>query len=44
MRQPLPLLIRPIPTSYDEGDFIIGRVDLRKFDHWRLKPICADAA
>ena len=40
----LPLMIRPITESYSERDFLIGGLDVRRFENWRLKPICSDAA
>lgn len=40
----LPLLIRPIAESYSEQDFVIDGLDARRFENWRLKPICSDAA
>jgi len=42
-RQPLPLLIRPVKKSFTEDNFFIEKVDVRKIDNWRLKPICSDA-
>jgi len=40
----LPLLIRPITESYSDRDFLIGGLDVRRRENWRLKPICSDAA
>ncbi len=40
----LPLLIRPVAKAYTEEAFAIKGVDARKFDNWRLKPICSDGA
>lgn len=39
-----PILIRPIPTAFDESVFHIGALDMRHIADWRLKPICSDAA
>ena len=39
-----PVLIRPVPATFDEDAFRIGALDLRRFEDWRLKPVCSDAA
>jgi len=39
-----PVLIRPIPTQFDDSAFRIGTLDLRRIGDWRLKPICEDGA
>lgn len=38
------VLFRPVASRFDDGDFRVGPLDLRKPEHWRLKPICADGA
>jgi hypothetical protein len=40
----LPVLIRPIAKSFGEESFRIGALDMRRLEHWRLKPICSDGA
>jgi hypothetical protein len=37
-----PVLIRPIAKSYDDEAFMIGSLDMRRIEAWRLKPICSD--
>lgn len=39
-----PILIRPIPSVFDDGAFRIGSLDMRRPGDWRLKPICSDGA
>lgn len=39
-----PVLIRPVPARFDESAFRVGALDLRRFEDWRLKPVCSDAA
>ena len=38
------VLFRPVAKSYGDEAFRIGALDLRKPEHWRLKPICSDGA
>jgi hypothetical protein len=38
------VLLRPVAESYGDEAFRIGAVDLRRPEHWRLKPICSDGA
>jgi GNAT superfamily N-acetyltransferase len=38
------ILIRPVADSYGEAAFRVGALDLRRPEHWRLKPICSDGA
>jgi hypothetical protein len=38
------VLFRPVAESLTEDSFRIGALDLRKPEHWRLKPICSDGA
>lgn len=39
-----PVLIRPVPATFDESDFRVGALDLRRIEDWRLKPVCSDGA
>jgi hypothetical protein len=43
MHGELPLLLRPVPKSYSESDFIVSGIDTRRIENWSLKPICSDA-
>jgi hypothetical protein len=38
------VLFRPVASQIGERDFHAGSLDLRKPEHWRLKPICSDGA
>jgi hypothetical protein len=38
------VLFRPVAETYGEEAFRVGALDLRKPEHWRLKPICSDGA
>ena len=40
----LPVLIRPIAKSFGDEAFRAGALDMRRLDHWQLKPICSDGA
>lgn len=40
----LPVLIRPIAKSFGDEAFRVGALDIRRLEHWRLKPICSDGA
>lgn len=39
-----PILIRPIEHSFGDEAFRVGALDMRRIEHWRLKPICSDGA
>ncbi len=39
----LPLLIRPVKTTYTEADWIVGGVDIREIRNWHIKEIISDA-
>jgi hypothetical protein len=38
------VLFRPVAAETSEQEFRVGSLDLRKPEHWRLKPICSDGA
>jgi GNAT superfamily N-acetyltransferase len=39
----LQLLVRPIKEEILDDDWFIGKVDLKDFKNWKIKPICSDA-
>jgi len=38
----LPLLIRPVKHNYNDSDFFVEGLDLRKIENWHIKGICSD--
>jgi hypothetical protein len=39
-----PLLVRPVHRDYDEKNFFIQGLDIRKFQNWSIKEICSDGS
>ena len=39
-----PILIRPVAENPGEDAFRVGELDMRRAEHWRLKPVCSDGA
>ena len=39
----LPLLLRPVPETFSEDDFLIQGVDARCIENWSFRPIASDA-
>ncbi len=39
----LPMLIRPVRKNFDENDWMIEGLDIRKIENWQITEICSDA-
>jgi len=40
----IPLLVRPVKETFGDEDLLVHGIDVRRIEHWSLKPIGSDAS